>query len=143
MTRKEAQAAVQTIQFQENTFSSSNGQTPFVSIFMWVNEEPEYTKETALLIEEMLNLRYQGMLNEDGVWVTPAFPKLLYVLDDNNVPRDSEYRYLTDLAVRCAARRMNPDFISAKIMRQNYEGNVYPCISNTVPNIGDGIRKLA
>ena len=110
---------------------------------MWVNEEPEYTKETALLIEEMLNLRYQGMLNEDGVWVTPAFPKLLYVLDDNNVPRDSEYRYLTDLAVKCAARRMNPDFISAKIMRQNYEGNVYPCINNTVPNIGDGIRKLA
>ena len=128
LIRKEAQAAVQTIQFQENTFSSSNGQTPFVSIFMWVNEEPEYKEETALLIEEMLNLRYKGMLNEDGVWVTPAFPKLLYVLDENNVPRDSEYRYLTDLAVKCAARRMNPDFISAKIMRQNYEGNVYPCM---------------
>ena len=128
LTRKEAQSAVQTIQFQENTFSSSNGQTPFVSVFMYLNEEPEYVAETALLIEEMIKLRYKGMLNEQGVWVTPAFPKLLYVLDENNVPKDSEYRWLTDLAVMCAAKRMNPDFISAKIMKENYEGNVYPCM---------------
>ena len=127
-TRDEVKSGVQTIQFQENTFSSSNGQTPFVSIFMWVNEEPEYIKETAMIIEEMINLRYEGMENEYGVKVTPAFPKLLYVLDENNVPKDSEYRYLTDLAVRCAARRMNPDFISAKIMREQFDGNVFPCM---------------
>jgi ribonucleoside-triphosphate reductase len=98
-TRDEVKSGVQTIQFQENTFSSSNGQTPFVSIFMWINEEPEYITETAMIIEEMINLRYEGMENEYGVKVTPAFPKLLYVLDENNVPQDSEYRYLTDLAV--------------------------------------------
>lgn len=103
-------------------------QTPFVSIFMYLNEEPEYIKETAMLIEEMINLRYKGMMNEEGVYVTPAFPKLLYVLDENNVPANSEYRWLTDLAVKCAAKRMNPDFISAKIMKQNYEGNVFPCM---------------
>ena len=127
-TREEVKSGVQTIQFQENTFSSSNGQTPFVSIFMWVNEEPEYVKETAMIIEEMINLRYEGMENEYGVKVTPAFPKLLYVLDDNNVPKDSEYRYLTDLAVKCAARRMNPDFISAKVMKEQFDGNVFPCM---------------
>lgn len=127
-TRDEVKGGVQTIQFQENTFSSSNGQTPFVSIFMWVNEEPEYVKETAMIIEEMINLRYEGMENEYGVKVTPAFPKLLYVLDDNNVPKNSEYRYLTDLAVKCAARRMNPDFISAKVMREQFDGNVFPCM---------------
>lgn len=113
-TLDEIKSGVQTIQFQENTFSSTNGQTPFVSIFMYLNEDKEYVKETALIIEEMLKLRYLGMKNEYGVYVTPAFPKLLYVLDENNVPKDSEYRYLTDLAVKCAARRMNPDFISAK-----------------------------
>lgn len=127
-TRDEVKSGVQTIQFQENTFSSSNGQTPFVSIFMWVNEKPEYRAETAMIIEEMINLRYEGMENEYGVKVTPAFPKLLYVLDENNVPADSEYRYLTDLAVKCAARRMNPDFISAKVMREQFDGNVFPCM---------------
>lgn len=127
-TRDEVKGGVQTIQFQENTFSSSNGQTPFVSIFMWLNEKPEYVKETAMIIEEMINLRYEGMENEYGVKVTPAFPKLLYVLDENNVPKDSEYRWLTDLAVKCAARRMNPDFISAKIMREQFDGNVFPCM---------------
>lgn len=127
-TRDEVKSGVQTIQFQENTFSSSNGQTPFVSIFMWINEKPEYIKETAMIIEEMINLRYEGMENEYGVKVTPAFPKLLYVLDENNVPKDSEYRWLTDLAVKCAARRMNPDFISAKIMRQQFDGQVFPCM---------------
>jgi len=128
LTRDEVKSAVQTIQFQENTFSSSNGQTPFVSIFMYISEEPEYEKETAMLIEETIRLRYLGMKNKDGVYVTPAFPKLLYVLDENNVPKDSKYRYLTDLAVKTAAKRMNPDFISAKIMKKNYEGNVFPCM---------------
>lgn len=127
-TIDEIKSGVQTIQFQENTFSSTNGQTPFVSIFMYLNEDKEYIKETALIIEEMLKLRYQGMKNEYGVYVTPAFPKLLYVLDENNVPRDSEYRYLTDLAVKCAARRMNPDFISAKVMKEQFDGNVFPCM---------------
>ena len=128
LTRDEVRSAVQTIQFQENTFSSSNGQTPFVSIFMYINEEPEYKEETALLVEETINLRYLGMKNKDGVYVTPAFPKLLYVLDEDNVPVDSKYRYITDLAIKCAAKRMNPDFISAKIMKRNYEGNVFPCM---------------
>lgn len=128
LTRDEVKSAIQTIQFQENTFSSSNGQTPFVSIFMYISEEPEYEEETAMLIEETIRLRYLGMKNKDGVYVTPAFPKLLYVLDENNVPKDSKYRYLTDLAVKTAAKRMNPDFISAKIMKKNYEGNVFPCM---------------
>ena len=127
-TLDEIKSGVQTIQFQENTFSSTNGQTPFVSIFMYLNEDKEYIKETSLIIEEMLKLRYQGMKNEYGVYVTPAFPKLLYVLDENNVPKDSEYRYLTDLAVKCAARRMNPDFISAKVMKEQFDGNVFPCM---------------
>lgn len=131
LTRDEVKSAVQTIQFQENTFSSNNGQTPFVSIFMYIDEEPEYKKETAMLIEETIKLRYLGMKNKNGVYVTPAFPKLLYVLDEDNVPKDSEYRWLTDLAVKCASKRMNPDFISAKVMKQNYEGNVFPCINKT------------
>lgn len=128
LTRQEIKDGVQTIQFQENTFSSNNGQTPFVSIFMYLNEEPEYIKETAMIIEEMLNLRYLGMKNEYGVYVTPSFPKLLYVLDENNVPKDSEYRYLTDLAVKCSAKRMNPDYISAKVMKQQFDGEVFPCM---------------
>lgn len=128
LLKQEIKDGVQTIQFQENTFSSNNGQTPFVSIFMYLNEEPEYIKETAMIIEEMLNLRYLGMKNEYGVYVTPSFPKLLYVLDENNVPKDSEYRYLTDLAVKCSAKRMNPDYISAKIMREQFDGEVFPCM---------------
>jgi ribonucleoside-triphosphate reductase (formate) len=127
-TLQEIKDGVQTIQFQENTFSSNNGQTPFVSIFMYLNEDKEYIKETALIIEEMLNQRYKGMKNEYGVSITPAFPKLLYVLDENNVPQDSEYRYLTDLAVKCASKRMNPDFISAKIMKEQFDDNVFPCM---------------
>lgn len=127
-TLQEIKDGVQTIQFQENTFSSNNGQTPFVSIFLYIDEDEEYKKETALIIEEMLKQRYYGMKNEYGVCITPAFPKLLYVLDEDNVPQDSEYRYLTDLAVKCASKRMNPDFISAKIMREQFEGNVFPCM---------------
>ena len=123
--KDEIKAAVQTIQYQINTFSTTNGQAPFLSIFMYLNEEPEYTEETAMLIEEVLRQRYQGMKNPVGAYVTPAFPKLLYVLDENNVPDDSKYRYLTDMAVKCVSKRMMPDFISAKIMKQNYEGQVF------------------
>lgn len=125
---EEVEAGVQTIQYQINTFSTTNGQAPFLSVFMYLREEPEYEKETAMLIQEILKQRYLGMKNEAGVYVTPAFPKLLYVLDDNNVPKDSEYRYLTDLAVKCVSKRMMPDFISAKIMRENYDGEVFPCM---------------
>lgn len=126
--RKEIKAGVQTIQYQINTFSTSNGQAPFLSIFMYLNEDPEYTKEVAMIIEEMLKQRIQGIKNEQGVYVTPSFPKLLYVLDNNNTYEGSEYYYLTELAAECVAKRMVPDFISAKIMRQNYDGEVFPCM---------------
>ena len=124
----EIKAGIQTIQYQINTFSTTNGQAPFLSVFMYLREEPEYIEETAMLIEETLKQRFIGMKNPVGAYVTPAFPKLLYVLDDNNVPQDSKYRYLTDLAVKCVSKRMMPDFISAKIMRENYEGQVFPCM---------------
>ena len=126
--KDEIKAGIQTIQYQINTFSTTNGQAPFLSVFMYLREEPEYIEETAMLIEETLKQRTLGMKNPVGAYVTPAFPKLLYVLDDNNVPADSEYRYLTDLAVKCVSKRMMPDFISAKIMRENYEGQVFPCM---------------
>lgn len=125
---EEIKSGIQTIQYQINTFSTTNGQAPFLSVFMYINEEPGYEKETSMLIEEMLRQRYRGMKNEVGVYVTPAFPKLLYVLDENNVPQGSEYRNITDLAVKCVSKRMMPDFISAKIMKQNYEGQVFPCM---------------
>ena len=124
----EIKAGIQTIQYQINTFSTTNGQAPFLSVFMYLREEPEYIEETAMLIEETLKQRFIGMKNPVGAYVTPAFPKLLYVLDDNNVPQDSKYRYLTDLAVKCVSKRMMPDFISAKIMRENYEGQVFSCM---------------
>ena len=126
--KKEIKAGVQTIQYQINTFSTSNGQAPFLSIFMYINEYEEYKKETAMIIEEMLRQRIQGIKNEQGVYVTPSFPKLLYVLDENNTYEDSEYFYLTKLAAECVTKRMVPDFISAKIMRQNYDGEVFPCM---------------
>lgn len=126
--REEIKAGIQTIQYQINTFSTSNGQAPFLSIFMYISEEPGYEKETAMLIEEMLRQRIQGMKNEAGAYITPAFPKLLYVTDENNIYPDSEYYYLTELAAECVSKRMMPDFISAKIMRQNYDGEVFPCM---------------
>ena len=107
--------------------STTNGQAPFISVFMYLNENPEYIKETAMIIEEFLNQRILGMKNEKGVYVTQAFPKLLYVLDDNNIKEDSEYYYLTELAAKCTAKRMNPDFISAKVMKK-LKGDVYPCM---------------
>jgi ribonucleoside-triphosphate reductase (formate) len=123
---KEVKDGIQTIQYQINTFSTSNGQAPFLSVFMYISEDGDYEKETAQLIEEFLNLRYLGMKNEAGVYITPAFPKLIYVLDENNIEADSKYRYLTDLAIKTVAKRMMPDFISAKKMKEIHNGQVYP-----------------
>ena len=125
---REVRDGVQTFQYQINTLQTSNGQSPFLSVFMYIAENPEYEKETAMLVEEFIRQRIKGMKNEVGVWITPAFPKLLYVLDENNIHEDSEYWYITELAAQCVAKRMMPDFISAKHMRQNYEGNVFGCM---------------
>jgi len=124
--RKELNAGIQTIQYQINTLNTSNGQSPFLTIFLWIGEDKELEKYTAMIIEEVLKQRIQGMQNEAGAWVAPAFPKLIYVLDDNNLEDDSEYFYITELACECVTKRMMPDFISAKMMRENYEGNVFP-----------------
>lgn len=131
---KEIEAAVQTFNYQVNSMSTTNGQAPFLSVNMWVNEDPEYKKEIAMLIEEFLNQRILGMKNEKGVYITPAFPKLLYVLDEDNVEEGSEYYYLTKLAAKCTAKRMVPDYISAKKMREYKISkaygthDVYPCM---------------
>lgn len=127
-TRTEVKDGVQTIQYQIQTLATSNGQSPFVSLFMYLNEDEEYIEEMALIVEEVLKQRIQGVKNEQGVWISPAFPKLLYVLDENNVPKDSKYRYLTDLAIECVAKRLVPDFISAKKMKEHYDGEVFPCM---------------
>lgn len=120
---------VQMIQYQILTLMTTNGQTPFVSMFIWINEvEDKYKDDFAILVEEVLNQRIKGIKNEKGVYVTPAFPKILYVLDDNNVYENSKYFWLTKLAAKCTAKRMVPDYISAKIMRQYKGGDVYPCM---------------
>lgn len=126
--QEEISAGVQTIQYQINTFSTSNGQAPFLSIFLYLNEEPEYVKETAMLIEEVLKQRIIGLKNEVGVYITPSFPKLLYVTDENNIYPGSEYYYLTELAAECIGKRMVPDCISAKKMKEHYDGEVFPCM---------------
>lgn len=100
-------------------------QAPFLSVLLYISENPEYEEETVMLIEETLRQRIKGMQNEVGAWITPAFPKLLYVSDENNIYAGSKYYYLTELAAKCVAKRMMPDFLSAKILRQNYEGNVF------------------
>lgn len=123
--RKEVRDGIQTFQYQINTLQTSNGQAPFLSVLMYIKENPEYEEETVMLIEEMLRQRIKGMQNEVGAWITPAFPKLLYVTDDNNIYEGTKYYYLTELAAECVAKRMMPDFLSAKILRQNYEGNVF------------------
>ena len=128
LLQKELEAGVQTIQYQINTISCTNGQTPFVTIFMQLDDEDPYIEYTAKIIYEILKQRYEGVRNEFGVIITPAFPKLIYCLDENNIHDDSKYRYVTDMAVKCSARRMYPDYISAKIMRQNYNGEVFSCM---------------
>ena len=125
MTKKDLQSGIQTIQYQINTLMTSNGQAPFVTLFMHVKDEDPYVDEVAQIIEEILVQRIQGIKNTAGVYVTPAFPKLIYVLDENNIHKDSKYHYLTALAIRCTAKRMYPDYISAKKMRENYEGYVF------------------
>lgn len=125
---KEVVDAVQTFNYQVNSMSNTNGQSPFVSVFMYLDEDKEYTEEVAMLIEEFLKQRIKGMKNRVGQYMTIAFPKLLYVLDENNIYEDSKYYYLTKLAVECTAKRMVPDYISAKVMKE-LKGDVYPCIN--------------
>ena len=123
--RYELKGGVQTIQYQINTLMTTNGQSPFVTLFMYLKQDDPYIKENAMIFEEVIRQRLQGIKNEQGVYVTPAFPKLVYVLDENNNLTGGEYDYLTELAVQCSAKRMYPDYISAKKMRENYEGNVF------------------
>lgn len=121
----ELKSGVQTIQYQINTLMTTNGQSPFVTLFLNLQIDDEYIEENAMIIEEILRQRLQGIKNEQGVYVTPAFPKLIYVLDEHNCLQGGKYDYLTKLAVECSAKRMYPDYISAKKMRENYEGNVF------------------
>ena len=123
--RAELQSGVQTIQYQINTLMTTNGQSPFVTLFLHLKEDDPYLKETAMIVEEILRQRLQGIKNDKGVYVTPAFPKLVYVLDEINCLKGGKYDYITRLAVKCSAKRMYPDYISAKKMRENYEGNVF------------------
>ena len=128
--RKEVERGIQTIQYQIQTLLTTNGQTPFVSVFMYLDEVPagQTRDDLALIISETLKQRYEGIKNKVGVWVSPAFPKLIYVLDEDNIPEDAPYWHLTQLAAKCTARRMVPDYISAKIMKQLKNGDVYTCM---------------
>lgn len=124
-TRKEVKDGIQTIQYQINTLMTTNGQAPFVTLCMYFQPDYEYAKEAAMITEEILAQRLEGVKNEQNVYITPAFPKLVYVLDEHNITPDAPYYYLTELAAKCTAKRMYPDYISAKKMRENYEGNVF------------------
>ena len=131
--KKEIQDGVQTFQYQVNSMNNTNGQAPFLSVNMYLGETDEYKEELAMIIEEFLNQRIEGMKNEKGVYITPAFPKLLYVLEEDNIHPKSKYYYLTELAAKCTAKRMVPDYISEKIMKElkinEYgEGECYPCM---------------
>ena len=128
--REEIKSGIQTIQYQLITLMTCNGQAPFVTMFMYLDEVPEgkTREDLALIIEEVLRQRMQGVKNEKGVWITPAFPKLIYVLDEDNITEDAPYYHLTKLAAQCTAKRMVPDYISAKIMREYKGGDVYPCM---------------
>ena len=125
LLRKELEAGVQTIQYQINTLMTTNGQAPFVTLFLEIEPGHEYEEEVAMIIEEIIKQRHLGIKNEVGVYVTPSFPKLVYVLDENNIHATSKYRYITEAAARCTAKRLYPDYISAKEMRKIYEGNVF------------------
>ena len=124
----ELRSGVQTIQYQINTLMTTNGQSPFVTLFLNLDPNDEYVEENATIIEEILRQRLEGIKNEKGVYVTPAFPKLIYVLDEHNCLKGGKYDYITKLAVKCSAKRLYPDYISAKKMRENYEGNVFSCM---------------
>ena len=123
--KEELRSGVQTIQYQINTLMTTNGQSPFVTLFLDIDSEKEYQDEVALIIEEILKQRYEGIKNEEGVYVTSAFPKLVYVLNEDNIFKGGKYDYLTDMAIKCSSKRMYPDYISSKIMKENYEGNVF------------------
>ena len=123
--RCELKNGVQTLQYQINTLMTTNGQSPFVTLFLNLQEGDPYIEENAMIIEEVLRQRLEGIKNEKGVFITPAFPKLVYVLDEHNCLKGGKYDYLTELAVKCSAKRMYPDYISAKKMRENYQGNVF------------------
>ena len=128
--REEIKSGIQTIQYQLITLMTCNGQAPFVTVFMYLDEVPEgqTRKDLSMIIEEVLVQRMQGVKNEKGVWITPAFPKLIYVLDEDNISEDAPYWSLTELAAKCTAKRMVPDYISAKIMKELKQGDVYPCM---------------
>ena len=131
--KKEVVDGVQTFQYQINSMTTTNGQAPFLSVCMYLGETEEYKDELALIIEEFLRQRIEGMKNENGVYITPAFPKLLYVLEEDNIKKDGKYYYLTELAAKCTAKRMVPDYISEKVMKEckidaNGDGNCYPCM---------------
>ena len=132
-TRKEVEAGVQTFNYQVNSMTNTNGQAPFLSVCMYLGETDEYKEELAMIIEEFLKQRILGFKNKKGVYVTPAFPKLLYVLEEDNIHEDSKYWYLTKLAAKCTAKRMVPDYISEKVMLENKinqygDGDCYPCM---------------
>ena len=128
--KREIKQGVQMIQYQVLTLMTTNGQAPFVTVFMYLNEVPEgqIRDDLAMIIKEMLEQRIQGVKNEQGIYITPAFPKLIYVLEENNISEDSPYWELTKLAARCTAKRMVPDYISEKIIRKLKDGNCYPCM---------------
>ena len=131
--KTEITAGVQTFQYQVNSMTTTNGQAPFLSVCMYLGETEEYKEELAMIIEEFLNQRIEGMKNEKGVYITPAFPKLLYVLEEDNIHENSKYYYLTELAAKCTAKRMVPDYISEKMMKKlkidkNGDGQCYPCM---------------
>lgn len=139
----EVKNGIQTIQYQLITLMTCNGQSPFVTMFMYLDEVPQgqLRDDLAMLIEEVLYQRMQGVKNEKGIWITPAFPKLIYVLDEDNICEGSRYWYLTELAAKCTAKRMVPDYISAKVMRSLKKGDVYPCMGcRSFPTVEDGQR---
>ncbi len=129
--REEVKKGVQTIQYQVITLMTTNGQAPFITVFMYLNEvsDPQTKKDLAMIIEEVVRQRYQGVKNEKGVWTTPAFPKLIYVLEEDNITEDSPYWYLTQLCAKCSAKRLVPDYISEKKMREYKLSKVRPKVT--------------
>lgn len=124
--KKEIEDGVQTFNYQINSMSTTNGQAPFITVFMYLGETDEYKDELAMIIEEFLNQRIKGMKNRKGIYVTQAFPKLIYALEEDNIHKDSKYWYLTELSAKCSAKRLVPDYISEKVMRKLKEGNCFP-----------------
>ena len=128
LTRKELESGVQTIQYQINTLMTTNGQSPFVTLFLNIEEDDEYVEEVSLIVKEILKQRIEGIKNESGIYTTPAFPKLIYVLHEHNCLEGGQYDEVTEMAVQCSAKRLYPDYISAKEMKKIYEGNVFSCM---------------